>query len=343
MMYSTGQLSIIAFIIVEVALVFLFIVLVYVTKIIFLLRTYYDHYKRKHYLRLLSKYQKDGACRPFYRIGAPELLLTLVNQQALSKAQKTALIEKVILPKVQRYQFSKNWQKRYTLLSALKHGLRREHYPSLVRLIDDAIPIISIEAARLGSSTNDWTIYQAILNLLLRCDHSKRIIYIDNFHKNKAIRPFLLQQLRQHNDSQLRKIMYDLLLHVGCDTTFYEMVKRDSIGGHQNMRLAAIRILPGTDRKKAGATLQSLVHDSDWLVRNVAVQSLGMLGDDQYIPVVIECLNDPVWWVRVSAAKALAAFGDIGVQLLQDDAENISAAMSDYAEYFLKIKQLKSD
>jgi len=340
-MLSKGQLVIISFIILEFLLVFLFILLVYVTKLFFLLRNVYVKNRIKKNTYLLNKYKKDGDYRPFYKIRSADLLLPLLNQTDLSREQKIELVKKIILPKTLQYQHSRNWQKRYRLLVSLKYYLKKQFYPNLILLIGDSIPIVSIEAAKLGSSVNDRRVYKAILETLLQCDHTNQAIYIDNLHKNKAMLPFLLEQLKQHSNSQLKKIIYDLLLHIGCDASFYEVARDDSIHGHRNMRLAAIRILPYTDIKKAGDILRPLAQEEDWLVRNIAVQSLGVLGDDRYIPDIIKLLKDPVWWVRVSAARALVQFGEIGLRILKNYEMDAPDTFTDYAEYFHKLKQLK--
>ncbi|MDI9819351.1 MULTISPECIES: HEAT repeat domain-containing protein [unclassified Legionella] len=340
-MFSQGQLIVISFIILEFLLIFLFILLVYAAKLFSLLTNFFFECKVKKYTQLLNQYKKDSDCRHFGKLRSADLFLPLLNKTGLKNEQKIKLI-KIILPKILPCQKSKKWQKRYHLLTALKYDLTKEYYPTLIQLIGDPIPIISIEAVRIGSSINNWDIYNAILDQLLHCDHSNQTMYIDNLHKNKAMLPFLLDQLRRQHNSQLKKIIYDMLLHIGCDASFYEAAKYDSIFGHRNMRLAAIRILPYTNREQAGGVLQSLTHEDDWLLRNVAVQSLGVLRDEHYIPDIIKRLDDPVWWVRLSAAKALVQLGGSGLQILKDCKTQIPDTFTDYAEYFYKLERLKN-
>ncbi len=341
-MSDDAQYNVIFFIILELALIFSFILLVYTSKIFFLLRNYTVEKKLREFTDCLNEYQKSNNCSRLNKKNHMDLLLSLLKKTTLSQEQKIKLVQQVILPKVLNYQKSKNWKKRYQLLSALKISLEEMHYSNLIHLINDSAPIVSIEAVRLGSSCNNWPVYKTILEKLLHCDHTNQLIYIDNLHKNKAMLPFLRDALTSQKDSQLKKIIYDLLLHIGCNDSFYQATKDDSIFGHRNMRLAAIRVLPYTNKAQAGSVLEDLVCEEDWLVRNIAVQSLGVLGDERYLSDVIKLLADPVWWVRVSAAKALVQFGDSGLQALKDYEVQDPHVFSDYAEYFYKIKALKA-
>lgn len=52
------------------------------------------------------------------------------------------------------------------------------------------------------------------------------------------------------------------------------------------------------------------VCDPDPLVRSDAVVKLGMLGDAEAVPTLIEALNDREWRVRTAAARALERLTD---------------------------------
>jgi HEAT repeat protein len=46
------------------------------------------------------------------------------------------------------------------------------------------------------------------------------------------------------------------------------------------------------------------------------VKLLGKTGDKTYVKSLAGCLNDVSWWVRMNAARALIALGEVGVKAL---------------------------
>jgi HEAT repeat protein len=52
------------------------------------------------------------------------------------------------------------------------------------------------------------------------------------------------------------------------------------------------------------------------------MQALGRMGALEHIPLLLQGLSDPAWWVRFSSAKALYATGPAGVDALMDATEH---------------------
>ena len=52
------------------------------------------------------------------------------------------------------------------------------------------------------------------------------------------------------------------------------------------------------------------------------MQALGRMCALEQIPLVLQGLSDPSWWVRFSSAKALLSTGQPGVDALMDATEH---------------------
>lgn len=342
-MYSTGQLILIAFIMLEFFLVFIFIAMVYMAKLNVYIRKKMNQKKYLNYSILLQAYQQNFDIGQFSTVTDFGIFLHMLKESKLSEGQKSEVVANIILPNQIRNLKAKDWRKRFNLITCFRYHMNERYYPALIQLIQDEIPVIRINAVHIGSAVTNEQIYQAILEKMLNEDQGSRTLYINNFYKNEAILPYLLTQLEQSNDIKLKKIIYDILLHIGCDVSFYPIAKEDSLHGKKDMRLAAIRVLPLTDQKNAIPILTALLEDEQWMVRNVAVQALAKVNDNEVIPLIAEKLKDKAWWVRVSAAKMLTSVGDKGLQILEEYNEYVPKEISIFTSYFLDIAEIKGE
>ncbi|KTD37832.1 HEAT repeat domain-containing protein [Legionella oakridgensis] len=341
-MYSTDQLIVIYFISVEFCLVLLFIVLVYFIKFYNILKKRIIEKKSQQYAIMLQAYAQDGRVERFSQLDNYEQLLLQLKSSNLTEKKKKKLIAAIILPKLIRHIKANDWSKRYRLLSCFRIYLDETYYPILTQLIQDSVSIISINAAHIGYQTNNEKIHQAILTRLLVEDYASRTLYIRNFKANQAMWPFFLNQLEQTKNTLLKKIIYDILHHTGCDSRFFSIAKEDSLQGEKNTQLAAIRVLPYTgDDKDVLDVLKILLNNDSWRVRNIAVQSLAVLNDPEIIPLLADQLNDKNVWVKTSAAKMLTLTGNEGLQVLKAKKKNAPKQIADYASYFLDIAEIR--
>ena len=59
-----------------------------------------------------------------------------------------------------------------------------------------------------------------------------------------------------------------------------------------------------------------LLADTDWVVRQEAIITLGEMGDERCIEPLVRCLRDGDWQVREAAVEAVAMIGSPAVELL---------------------------
>jgi len=95
----------------------------------------------------------------------------------------------------------------------------------------------------------------------------------------------------------------------------------------QNVRLNAVRSLASIASTASQSdhgvitAVASLGEDSSWEVRCVVMKSLGQLRATHEIPLLLQGLSDPQWWVRHNAADALYSLGEPGITALRDSVE----------------------
>ncbi len=82
-------------------------------------------------------------------------------------------------------------------------------------------------------------------------------------------------------------------------------------------RASAVQCLGRIGDIRAVKPLITVLHDSDWTVRQHAAEALGRLSDPSAVEPLINALSDSVWTVRQTAAEALGQLGDVrAVELL---------------------------
>jgi HEAT repeat protein len=82
------------------------------------------------------------------------------------------------------------------------------------------------------------------------------------------------------------------------------------------VRITSLRALAAIGDPVAILPISCLAHDPAWEVRNSVMQALGRMRALEHIPLLLQGLSDPSWWVRFSSAKALYATGEAGVDAL---------------------------
>ncbi|MEI6377629.1 MAG: HEAT repeat domain-containing protein [bacterium] len=85
-----------------------------------------------------------------------------------------------------------------------------------------------------------------------------------------------------------------------------------------NVRLNAVRSLALIEDHSTTPSIASLSEDSSWEVRSSVMTALGRLHASDRIPLLLQGLSDPEWWVRHNAATSLIQLGDPGIKELRN-------------------------
>jgi HEAT repeat protein len=83
------------------------------------------------------------------------------------------------------------------------------------------------------------------------------------------------------------------------------------------IRISCARALRRYMHPDAEATLQEMMHDSDWRVCAQAARGLGAVGANNAVADLSNALSHRSWWVRFRSALALAQLGEAGRRALR--------------------------
>jgi hypothetical protein len=89
-----------------------------------------------------------------------------------------------------------------------------------------------------------------------------------------------------------------------------------------DVRISSLRALAAIGDPAAILAISHLAQDPAWEVRNTVMQALGRMRALEQIPLLLQGLSDPSWWVRFSSGKALLSTGQPGVDALMDATEH---------------------
>lgn len=89
-----------------------------------------------------------------------------------------------------------------------------------------------------------------------------------------------------------------------------------------NVRLNAVRSLASIGDHGSISSIVLLSEDSSWEVRSSVMAALGKLHATDRIPILLEGLSDPEWWVRHNAGASLILLGEQGIKELKNAVEH---------------------
>jgi HEAT repeat protein len=213
-------------------------------------------------------------------------------------------------------------------------ALRKEAFQVLIDLLQDSDGAVRYNAAMALSNLADE---RSLRPLLLRLDDDDSDVRIkasygltqilkkhpEMPHGSELIGPFI-EHLRDNSEIVRQNAAF------GLDQIFSRL--RDSCGAEAalaallpvaddrvdkvriNVAVAlgavALQVPAGDLRTRAVDKLIAAVTDSDGVVRQLACQSLGLIGDPRGLQALMIALRDPNKWVRAKAATALGKIAD---------------------------------
>lgn len=338
-MLSFEQKIVITFLVLELVTVTVLVLLTYVFKLYFSWEKRSNHKKRAKILNFLTKKEKNIA--PPY-LHQPNLWLKVLGKtDQISHEEKSQIISEYLLDRVRANISSRNWLKRYYLVKAYQYAITPYDKDTLMKLINDELPIISLSAVSVSYALSSEEIYQAIIDKLLMLDAPTQKIYISSLTRDTALLSLLKKTLSISPSTELKQLCYTILSAIGPNQSFFELAKEDTKENNMECRLSAIPVLAEADPEKAMPMMKELLQDSNWLVRNKVAHTLSLLHHPKSLPLLADCLSDENRWVRVNAAKGLAQLGDEGKLLLAEYKGMDESVEPSLAAYFLEIQKMR--
>ena len=115
-----------------------------------------------------------------------------------------------------------------------------------------------------------------------------------------------------------RLISYLVLAHVSDRTAVVNRILLES--DEMEVLIACLRLVNSDDDL---TRIRALIKDTRWEVRLQVVLTLGRLGHDEDVELLIGALDDPDWWVRYRTASVLFSMPGVTEERLESLAETL--------------------
>ncbi len=206
-------------------------------------------------------------------------------------------------------------------------NLREQNaYDKIKKLIYHRDPIISLWAWRALLRINfEVTLKNHFSMIVERKDWSptfvaKILMELDkDLFSEPLVRLVAESYQKQISERQMaRLISYLTITHI---SSFSPLVHK--ILGESDQTEVVIACLRLVKSDESLARVRELMKSERWEIRLQVVQTLGRLGHEEDLELLIQALNDLDWWVRYRAASALMIMPSMTEEKIADLAENL--------------------
>lgn len=254
------------------------------------------------------------------------LLIDVITQwdnQLTLKDQSWQTIRQDLLsitqPQLQWLATSTEWYERYLACLTLSLFEQCPEESILLKLIQDPIPLIAINAAKLALQSNSKALVNAVIDLFAEGRRVQQSFYTQIITgANPSIMPFINERLCHEKNPYILAFCYRALTALPPRTTRLETITRDSESNNIDLRLAVLSYRHHQHDSTLPAHLLALLQEKHWEIRARAAKLLGLQQNSNSAAFLEQSLCDPVWWVRLNAAEALYQLGEPGRLILQN-------------------------
>ena len=227
-----------------------------------------------------------------------------------------------------RHLKNRHWERRLHAAEALGYLGDDTSLPSLMSALRDDLMDVRFAAAESLARLGCQQAVEPILRSLdVGGDVSQRrvaeIILILGASATDPILAILQNPSSTENSLGIAaRVAGSLRVHRAIDS-LQKLLRHTS----QNIRLNAVRSLASIASTASQSVhevitaIASLNEDASWEVRCMVMKSLGQLRATHEIPLLLQGLSDPQWWVRHNAADALYSLGEPGITALMNSVE----------------------
>lgn len=347
----TGLLSIIKVIaIVQFIIVILLVMLAYAVRV-------FSYLKQQRQQRLQQKItqlilnQIEGKSPFNLRKIKPyakhlTLLLLVIEQMDLSMPSeqwalfRSQLIETIILPRARVLAYSKIWDKRYLACQAFQLGVRDEDEPLIEALVNDATPLVAINAALIAINCNSERLLDCVINSFAQGRRVQQSAYAQIISGvNAQGVPLIIHRLTSEDNPFVKAFCYRVLTAIPTIDLKAPIPEADLHDDNLDLQLASLAYFCHINPRSSGDLLLQQLHDKHWEVRAKSASLLGDTGDEAFAVKLEGSLKDPQWWVRTNAAQALTKLGKKGMAVLERQDPTVDQYAYEVAANFLAINR----
>lgn len=273
-----------------------------------------------------------------------ELIISIINKFDVSltvekwKVTREKLMTQIVLPGMRLYANSPSWSKRYLVCQAYQLSLEHLDDDIVKSLINDPIPLVSINAAILATKSNSQMLIDTVIDCFSKGRRIQQSLYAQILSSAvETMIPLVKHRLRHEKKPYVKIFCYRTLTQIPYVSETIETAFVDLNSNHLDLKLAVLDYLRKNDPQASFPRFVNLLKDNHWQVRARAAKLLGDMGNDFFASALEESLKDSVWWVRINAADALAKLGFKGILILQRQKPEIDQYAYDTARQVLSI------
>ena len=191
---------------------------------------------------------------------------------------------------------------------------------ALYRALEDAVPMVRIEAARSLARLGEVRSVLELVQQIVPGDELPPMAVLDLFRSlgRKAV-PQLERLLVEATGITAKIVAIDALGHIG-DLGALDVLMQFYDHRSLAVRMAVVEALGRLGDPRALPAILLSMTDPVWEVRAQAAAASGKVGSAQVVPLLRQLLEDDHWWVRYHAAEALFRLGEDGMAVLRETA-----------------------
>lgn len=228
------------------------------------------------------------------------------------------LVQAVVLPLARDAANSNSWEMRFLAVQAMEHYSEPEDEKLLVKLVNDKIPLVSINAItpalKFGSehSVND------VITQMAKERPITQSIYLKVLEGAPVnLKGVVENRLETSKDPYIRATCYRILTKFATSQVKQADVLSDMKSNNVELKIAAAKYFAHAEKENSISALTELLQSDLWQVRTVTLNILGSLKSTSVIETLSHYLKDSNWWVRLSAAQSLKGLGEPGKAVLK--------------------------
>lgn len=253
---------------------------------------------------------------------------------------KKNIWEKHLEKDAKAFKNSFSWIKRQLAARAYRLYPEKADNKTLKNFIEDKKNLVKIVGATIIPKTPYKDLLHKMLQIMSQETSLSQFFYRDALVQADSEKFKWMEDFLHHEQNpKIIAILLDVL-STRYTANLFPLIRPFTISEDRACRILAIRAIGSIGTEESVKILMERLSDSDWEVRTESILGLKHQHEARAIPRFSELLNDPIWWVRLQAAKALESFGSIGDQILRSQSKETPNAF-EMASYVLSLQHNK--
>jgi hypothetical protein len=335
---------------IEICLTVFIIIMTYVLKLIYTLReknrqilmreveNYFNKLIAEKNIVDLSKFENKWKRLDIIMPAYPKLNNNFENNLETKNNWiiiKENFLKSIVIPLAKKNAMKRSWIERCYAAEAMIVLTDRIEEKYLIKLIEDKIPVIYLNAVNAAITQRSEIAIGLIIKLMSHKRKMSQANFLQAFDDPPDETRLIVEKfLIISEDIYERATCYTILLKYPEKKLTWN-IDSDIHSNNKELKMAALRYLTFADKEAAFSAAIQLLEDQAWEVRVAAIHTLGALNKDSALSNLTKGLHDPIWWVRINAAQVLFKLGEKGIEILKSQDPAVDKFSYDVAKQVL--------